>query len=32
MSSLKARNVPGGTAPDQVEKALAEAKQRLEEK
>jgi len=26
MSSLKARNVPGGTAPEQVEKALAEAK------
>jgi argininosuccinate lyase len=32
MSSLKARNVPGGTAPEQVEKALAEAKKRLEEK
>jgi argininosuccinate lyase len=32
MSSLKARNVPGGTAPEQVEKALAEAKRRLEEK
>ncbi len=31
MSSLKARNVPGGTAPEQVEKALAEAKKRLEE-
>jgi len=32
MSSLKARNVPGGTAPEQVEKELAEAKKRLEEK
>jgi argininosuccinate lyase len=31
MSSLKARNVPGGTSPEQVKKALAEAKKRLEE-
>ncbi len=30
-SSLRARNVPGGTAPEQVEKALAEAKKQLEE-
>lgn len=28
-SSIKARNVPGGTAPEQVEKALAEAKKLL---
>ena len=31
MSSLKSRNVPGGTAPEQVEKALAEAKKLVEE-
>jgi argininosuccinate lyase len=29
-SSLAARNIPGGTAPEQVNKALAEAKRRLE--
>jgi len=29
-SSLAARDVPGGTAPVQVNKALAEAKRRLE--
>jgi len=29
-SSLAARDVPGGTAPEQVKKALAEAKRRLE--
>jgi argininosuccinate lyase len=31
MSSLKSRNVPGGTAPEQVKKALEEAKKLLEE-
>ena len=29
-SSVAARNVPGGTAPEQVEKAIATAKQLLE--